>query len=149
MIQQSRNLLTRYPYRGAGIGSAPGLCGDDALVPSIHVSPSLYFARASDSALLGGTLPSILLNSGGSAFYAGGTATSVLEFLYTVGEGDSSEDLDVAVVASDVTATTTILLPVEGAIFDTGLTSPAVVSLPKLGVPGSLGVDSNIVIDTE
>lgn len=99
---------------------------------------------------MGGNPPSILLNSGGSAVYfAGGTDTSVLEFLYTVGEGDSSEHLDVAVVATDVTATTTILLPAEGAILDSGLTSPAVVSLPKLGVPGSLGVDSNIVIDTE
>lgn len=64
-------------------------------------------------------------------------------------DGDSSEDLDVAVVATDVTATTTISLPAEGAIFDAGLTSAAVVSLPKLVMPGSLGVDSNIVIDTE
>lgn len=109
-------------------------------------SPCFSFARASASALL--VSPSILLNSGGSAFYAGGSGTSVLEFLYTVAEGDSSEDLDVAVVATDVTATTTILLAVEGAIFDTGTTSAAVLSLPTPGMPGSLGAESNIVIDT-
>ncbi len=94
-------------------------------------------------------MPSILLNSGGSAFYTAGTGTSGLEFLYTVGEEESSDDLDVAVVATDVTETTTISLPVEGAIVDVAKQSPAVVSLPKPGTSGSLGGELDIIIDTE
>lgn len=101
------------------------------------------------STLLNGSLPSILLNSGSSAFYDGGNGTSVLEFLYTVGEGDSSKGLDVAVIASDVTATTAIMLPAEGAISDAALELPAVVTLPKPGLSEGLGAGSNIIIDTE
>lgn len=111
-------------------------------------SLSLSFS-CKNSTSLNGSLPSILLNSGGSAFYDRGNGTSVLEFLYTVGEGDSSDGLDIAVVASDVTATTVIVLPVEGAIFDAALESPAVVSLPKPGSSEGLGAESNIVVDTE
>ncbi|CAM9670686.1 unnamed protein product, partial [Hapterophycus canaliculatus] len=98
------------------------------------------------------SLPSIILNTGGAAFYDGGSGTSTLEFLYVVGEGEDSagDPLDIAVIADDVTATTTILVPVEGGIFDTVLESPAVVTLPKPGVlQGSLGSESNIIVDTE
>lgn len=150
-MMQFRNLHTRYSTgTRLLIMSFVFLVTMPSCPSCLSLPPSLSLARASESASMGGNLSSILLNSGGSAFYGGGTGSSVLEFLYTVGEGESSEDLDVAVVASDVTETTTILLPFEGAIFEnTGLTPAVVVSLPKLGVPGSLGVASNIVIDTE
>lgn len=124
-----------------------------APVPAVSTTnfllfPCLFHARKK-SVLSGATMPSILLNSGGSAFYTAGTGTSVLEFLYTVGEGDSSDNLDVEVVATDITETTTISMPVEGAIVDVTLQSPAVVSLPKPGASGSLGGESSIIIDTE
>lgn len=102
--------------------------------------------------MLNGSLPSILLNTGGAAFYDGGNGTSTLEFLYVVEEGDDSagEPLDIVVIADDVTATTAILLPVGGTIFDAALDSPAVVTLPKPGLlRGSLGSESNIIVDTE
>jgi len=38
--------------------------------------------------------PSLALNSGGMAYYSGGTGTSTLTFTYTAGLGDSSRDLD-------------------------------------------------------
>lgn len=103
------------------------------------------FARTS----LNGSRPYILLNSGGTAFYEGGNGTSVLHFWYTVEEGDSSTNLDVLTVANDVTATTAVVLPVDDAIFDVMLDSPAVVTLPKPGVAGALSDTASIFIDTE
>lgn len=129
------------------------------LAPLSHVHPrpctlTTTAANAPKRTLLGtneSSLPHILLNSGGTAVYNGGNGTSVLRFLYTVEEGDSSTDLDVAVVASDVTETIAVVIPTEGAsaiIYDIALESPAVVTLPKPGAEGSLGADANIVIDT-
>ncbi|CAN0545476.1 unnamed protein product, partial [Laminaria digitata] len=99
----------------------------------------------------GSSTPYVLLNSGGTAFYTAGNGTSVLEFLYTVEKGDNSDDLDVAVVSSDVTGTVAISLPASGSIFDaTNVESPpAVVTLPKPGVRGNWGDQADIVIDTE
>lgn len=96
------------------------------------------------------SLPYIELNSGGSAFYLDGAGAPSLRFLYTVQEGESSKDLDVAADFTDVTSTTTIRVPVGGAIYD-GLSpfSAAVVALPKPGEAGSLGESTDIIIDTE
>lgn len=98
---------------------------------------------------LNGSLPYIPLNSGGTAFYEGGNGTSVLRFLYTVGEREYSPKLDIAVAAADVTATTTIASPAHGAVYDSDRQTPAVVTLPKPGRDGSLGDGVNITIDTE
>lgn len=54
----------------------------------------------------------------------------------------------------DTTSTVAIIIPAGGAIFDDStasksLYSPAVVTLPKPGVTGSLGDNADIVIDTE
>lgn len=65
-------------------------------------------------------------------------------------EGESSEDLDVAVDFTDVTWTTTIRVPVSGAIYDaSSASSAAALALPKPGEAGSLGESTDIVIDTE
>lgn len=118
-------------------------------VPSHNPNPNpIPFFSLPRTSLFGST-PSILLNSGGTAFYTKGNGTSTLEFLYTVGEGESSSDLDVAVVASDVTATVAISLSVNGSIFDENVGSRAVVTLPKAGVEGNWGDQANIIIDTE
>lgn len=94
------------------------------------------------------SLSYIALNSGGNAFYEGGNGTSVLRFLYTVGEGDVSADLDVAVYTTDVTSTVVIIIPGNAAILDRALASPAVITLPKPGEEGSLGNDADVIIDT-
>lgn len=97
---------------------------------------------------LNGTLPYISLNSGGVALYDHGNGTSELRFLYTIGEGESTADLDVEVVARDVTSTAAIVLPASGVIFDVKRESAAVVTVPKPGTGQSLGDNRNIVIDT-
>jgi hypothetical protein len=82
--------------------------------------------------------PQIALNSGGTAFYTGGSGTSSLTFSYTVAAGESSPDLDY----TSVTALT------NGAISNKSVTSVlANLTLPTPGGAGSLGFNRNIVID--
>lgn len=71
--------------------------------------------------------------------------------MYTVGEAESSADLDVAVYTADVTATVAVIIPDNGAIFQSSSSesSPAVVTLPRPGEEGSLGNNANVVVDTE
>lgn len=99
---------------------------------------------------MNGTAPWIDLDSGGTAFYNGGAGTSVLSFTYIVAEAESSDDLDIAVNSTDVTSTASISIPIGGAIFDeSSPSSPAVVTLPKPGVEGSLSSGADISIDSE
>ncbi len=76
-------------------------------------------------------VPTLTLNSGGTASYASGSGTSILTFAYTVGAGQSSADLD-------YTSTSAL----------TGTIPSAVLTLPAPGAAGSLGANKNIVIDT-
>lgn len=93
-------------------------------------------------------MPYISLNSGGVALYENGNGTAELRFLYTVREGESTADLDVQVVARDVTSTAAIVLPARGVILDVKRESAAVVTVPKPGTGQSLGDNRNINIDT-
>ena len=70
---------------------APGTYGVGAVIP-INVT----FNAA---VTVTGT-PQLALNSGGTAVYAGGSGTNQLTFLYTVGTGQSSADLDYTVAAT-------------------------------------------------
>ena len=83
--------------------------------------------------------PRLTLNSGGTAFYTGGSGTSTLTFTYTVGAGDASSHLDYTGVNALSLSGGTIIGP--GAI-------AAVLTLPLPGAAGSLGANSVIVIDT-
>ena len=83
--------------------------------------------------------PQISLNSGGTASYTSGSGTSTLSFSYTVAAGQNSTHLD-------YTSTGALTLN-GGTIHDSGNT-PAVLTLPAPGAPGSLSANTNIVIDT-
>jgi hypothetical protein len=71
--------------------------------------------------------------------YTSGSGTSTLTFTYTVAAGQNSSHLD-------ATSTTALTLN-GGTIVDTSST-PATLTLPTPGAAGSLGANSNIVIDT-
>ncbi|CAM9289872.1 unnamed protein product, partial [Sphacelaria rigidula] len=101
-----------------------------------------------------GSLPYIVLNTGGIALYTGGNGTSILRFLYTTEDGQASADLDVAAaVTADVTSTMAIVVaePTDNAASIYASESPfppAVVTLPQPGEEGSLGANANVAIDT-
>ena len=80
--------------------------------------------------------PTLALNSGGTASYASGSGTSLLNFTYTVGAGQNSADLD-------YTSTTAL----SGTIKDTG-GNAVNETLAAPGAAGSLGANKNIVIVT-
>lgn len=83
--------------------------------------------------------PQIALNTGGIATYSSGSGTAVLEFVYTVGAGENTGDLEYS--------STTALSLNGGTIRNAGLID-AVLTLPSVGQTGSLSTNKNIVIDT-
>ncbi|CAN7518314.1 Ig-like domain-containing protein [Phenylobacterium sp. LjRoot219] len=103
------------------------------------VALSVQFSTAVDVDTTGGT-PTLSLDSGGTATYASGSGGSTLTFSYTVGAGQTSADLDYA---------STLALSLNGAaITQSGTATSAVLTLPSPGTAGSLGANTNIVIDT-
>ncbi|OCR01812.1 hypothetical protein BCD67_04770 [Oscillatoriales cyanobacterium USR001] len=90
-------------------------------------------------------LPTLTLNSGGTAIFAGPTAggsgTNTLTFNYTVGTGQTSADLDYS-------ATTSLALN-GGTINDSVVTTSAADrTLPAPAAINSLGANKAIIIDT-
>jgi hypothetical protein len=90
--------------------------------------------------------PQLLLATGGTgpfgvATYASGSGTATLTFDYTVQPGQSSPRLDYA-AASALSVNASIG---EG-IFQTGSTTPAVLSLPAPGASGSLAATKDLAI---
>lgn len=86
-------------------------------------------------------IPALALSNGAIATYQDGTGSSTLTFVYQVGTGDDSDDLDYG-------SSGALTLPVGAAI--TGIVSDldAILALPLPGTPGSLGAAKDIVIDT-
>jgi fibronectin-binding autotransporter adhesin len=82
--------------------------------------------------------PQLALNSGGTAGYTSGSGTSTLAFLYTVAAGQNSARLD---------ATSSAALTLNSGTILTGTTA-ATLTLPTPGGAGSLGANTNIVINT-
>ena len=83
--------------------------------------------------------PQLALDSGGSASYTAGSATSTLTFTYTVGAGENAADLD-------YTGTTSLTL--NGGTIKDAATNNATLTLAAPGTAGSLGNAKNIAIDT-
>lgn len=83
--------------------------------------------------------PTLALNDGGTAVYAGGSGGKVLTFGYTVTGGHGTADLDYA--------STTALACGSGTIRDSA-GSPANLTLAAPGAAGSLGYNKDLVIDT-
>ena len=82
--------------------------------------------------------PMLALNSGGSAVYSAGGGTSTLTFLYLIGSGQSSPDLD---------ASSTSALTLNGGTITGAAATAATLTLPTPGAAGSLGANKNIVVD--
>ncbi len=80
-----------------------------------------------------GGIPSLQMSSSGSAVYTRGSGSEVLTFSYTVPAGANSIDLDYS---------STDALRLNGATIDADL------ALAPPGTPGSLGANSNIIIDS-
>ena len=84
--------------------------------------------------------PTLALNSGGSAGYNSGSGGSTLSFLYNIGAGDNSADLD-------YTATNSLAL--AGGTIKDAATNNATLTLPAVGGASSIGGQKNIVVDTD
>ncbi|NGM63449.1 T9SS type B sorting domain-containing protein [Sphingobacterium sp. SGG-5] len=88
-----------------------------------------------------GGLPALLLETGAvdrEAVYVSGSGTTVLTFSYTVQAGDISADLDYASIAS---------LTLNGSTVRNAAGLDAVLTLPTVGGPNSIGGQRAIVID--
>jgi hypothetical protein len=85
-----------------------------------------------------GGIPSLALNSGGTASYTTGSGTTTLTFTYTVGSTDNSSDLDYVATTS---------LSLNGGTIQSGGVDVSLV-LPIPGNSGSLGFNKDIIIDT-
>ena len=85
-------------------------------------------------------VPTLALNSGGSASFASGSGTATLTFNYTVGATDNATNLDCS--------STTALALAGGTINATTGGTAATLTLPTPGGANSLGINKAIVIDT-
>lgn len=81
--------------------------------------------------------PTLALNSSGTASYTSGSGTTVLTFSYTVGNGESSIDLDYS--------NTSAMAFAGGTIMD-AIGNDAIITLPPVGGVSSIGGQKDIVI---
>ncbi|NQU27088.1 MAG: hypothetical protein HQ528_02235, partial [Candidatus Marinimicrobia bacterium] len=82
--------------------------------------------------------PQLTVNTNAVVNYTSGDDTTTLTFQYEVGEGEESDDLDY---------TSTAALTLNGATIRDGAGNNAVLTLPTVGLAGSLGFNKAIVID--
>ncbi|WP_427773128.1 Ig-like domain-containing protein [Comamonas thiooxydans] len=107
--------------------------------PGSTITVTVDFSRAVDVDTISG-VPTLILSSGGTATYSGGSGTSTLTFTYTVGAGQNSADLDYASINALALNGAVITDAVDGRNASLALAAP--------GSAGSLGANKNIVIDT-
>ena len=103
------------------------------------ITVTVDFSRAVDVDTISG-VPTLILSSGGTATYSGGSGSSTLTFTYTVGVGQNSADLDYASINALALNGAVITDAVDGRNASLALAAP--------GSAGSLGANKNIVIDT-
>ncbi|WP_171832488.1 Ig-like domain-containing protein [Comamonas thiooxydans] len=103
------------------------------------ITVTVDFSRAVDVDTISG-VPTLILSSGGTATYSGGSGSSTLTFTYTVGGGQNSADLDYASINALALNGAVITDAVDGRNASLALAAP--------GSAGSLGANKNIVIDT-
>jgi hypothetical protein len=82
--------------------------------------------------------PLLILNSGGTARYSGGSGSDILTFTYVVGAGEFSSRLDY---------TSTSALSLNGGTIIDANGLDVDLTLPAPGQPGSLGANAAIAID--
>jgi hypothetical protein len=105
----------------------------------VSISLTVTFTKPVAVDLTGGT-PTLALNSGGTATYAGTSGTfTALTFAYTVGLGDFAPDLDAVSAAA---------LALNGAtITDQATNTPAPLAVPVGADPHSLASNKNLDVD--
>ena len=107
--------------------------------PGALITLTARFSEAVTVNLSGGA-PSLLLETGAVdrvASYFSGSGTDTLVFRYTVQDGDSSSDLDLAA---------NVPLALNGATIQDAAGNPADLALPAAGTPGSLAANAALVI---
>ncbi|MDH1252721.1 Ig-like domain-containing protein [Comamonas thiooxydans] len=103
------------------------------------ITITVDFSRAVDVDTISG-VPTLILSSGGTATYSGGSGTSTLTFTYIVGAGQNSGDLDYASINA---------LVLNGAVISDAFDGRnASLALAAPGSAGSLGANKDIVVDT-
>lgn len=123
----------------SGIINVSAVDADGAYGAGSTINITVSFSGTVDVDISSG-VPRLLLSSGGSATYAGGSGTSTLTFVYIVSPGENTADLDYS---------STSALVLDGAtIVDAGNQHNAAVALMAPGTAGSLGANKNLVIDT-
>jgi kexin len=121
---------------GITAGVDNGAYGPGAVIPL-----KVKFSGVVTVDTAGGT-PTLLLETGAvdrAAVYESGSGTDTLTFLYTVAGGDTASDLDY---------TGTGALALNGGSITALPSCDATLALPAPGMPGSLAVNANLLIDT-
>jgi gliding motility-associated-like protein len=85
-------------------------------------------------------MPTLALNSGGTASYVSGSGSSTLSFNYPITGGESSADLDYAATSS---------LSLSGGTIKDGAGTDANLILPAPALANSLAGQKDIIIDTQ
>jgi gliding motility-associated-like protein len=149
------NPSTIYFYRARGInivGTANGAVLSFTTAPAVNTvtattSNGYYKAGqiititvAFSSAVTVTGVPTLTLNSGGTASYVSGSGTATLTFTYTIGGGENSAALDYTTINA--------LLPAGGTIKDADNNDASLV-LPTVGGVNSIGGQKAIVVDTQ
>jgi len=117
------------------VGNVTSWTADGAYGPGANIVLKVAFGGP---VTVTGT-PLLALNSGGTASYTGGDGTSTLWFTCLVAAGENSAHLDY---------TSTAALTLNGGTIMDGNNNAANLTLPAPSSAGSLGANSNIVIDT-
>lgn len=135
---------------GGGGGGAPDTTGPTVTNVTATAADGTYGAGASVTiqvtfsepviAMVGGGGIYLALNSGGTGVYNTGSGTNTLDIKYTVIATQNAADLNYS--------TTAALTLVGGATIKDSAGNNAVLTLPALAAAGSLGANTNIVIDT-
>jgi gliding motility-associated-like protein len=146
---------TAYYFRTVGVNAVGATAGavlsltTAPVVSSVNATTANGFYKAGEiititvafsSAVTVTGTPALALNSGGTASYASGSSTSILNFQYTIGATQNSSDLDYA---------NTSALTLSGGTIRDAYSNNALLVLPTAGGASSLGGQKNIVVDTE
>jgi uncharacterized repeat protein (TIGR02543 family) len=119
---------------GPAVTSVSSTTADGSYKTGAVIALTLNFSEA---ATVTG-IPTLALNSGGTASYSSGSGTTVLTFNYTVANGQNSTDLDYS---------STSALSLSGGTVKDGSGNDATLTLPNVGGASSLGGQKNIIID--
>lgn len=125
---------------GEPVFPAPTVTSVSATTPNdtYNVGDTISISVTFDSNVTVTGIPTLALNSGGTATYDSGSGGTTLTFIYTVGAGHTAADLDFSATNS---------LALAGGTIKNGSGTDATLTLPAVGGGSSLGGQKAIVID--